>query len=191
MGNKADLRVLKTHENIKNAFSSLLLEKNFKDVTVQNICDEALIGRSTFYDHFCDKYELLSKMVDEITKDFKQFIEMRFDLNNSDDFTKICFHMIKHFSTKKNTLRALLNVHTETTNLWDDLKNILIAACSSYLENKKFISKHNVSNEYICGQYASYVLTSLQLWLELGENDNTLDLANRLQAILFESDEKL
>lgn len=191
MTNKSDLRVLKTSESIKNAFSNLLLKKLFKDVTVQNICDEALIGRSTFYDHFCDKYDLLNKMVEEIVKDFNQHIKGRFTLDNSNDFTKIGYDMIEHFSSKRNIIRALLNVQTENTNLRNDLKNILVEACSSYLEKKKFISKYNASNEYICAQYASYVLTSLQLWLELGENNDNLELANKLQAILFECDNAL
>lgn len=38
MISKTDLRIVKTNENIKNAFCNLLLEKNFKDITVQNIC---------------------------------------------------------------------------------------------------------------------------------------------------------
>jgi len=190
MSNKTDLRVLKTHQNIKNAFSNLLLEKSFKDVTVQNICDAALIGRSTFYDHYYDKYDLLNKMTKEICNEFKSYVESRFNLNNSGDFTKIVSDMAKHFSMKKNTIIGLLRVHTESADLYDDLKNILIEACSCYLENKKFISKYTVSNEYIWCHYASYVLTSLQLWLELGENDYDLKLANKLQSILFECDNK-
>jgi AcrR family transcriptional regulator len=54
MTEKIDLRVVKTRENIKNTFSELLLEKDFSSIAVQNICDRALIGRSTFYDHYCD-----------------------------------------------------------------------------------------------------------------------------------------
>ncbi|MDF2503702.1 TetR/AcrR family transcriptional regulator [Clostridium sp.] len=190
MINKTDLRVLKTHESIKNTFSNLLLGKSFKDITVQNICDEALIGRSTFYDHYYDKYDLLNKMAEEIFNEFKPYIKSRFNLNNSDDFTRIGSDMIKHFSKKKTIIQALLNVHTESVNLYDDLKNVLIEECSSYLENKKFISKFNVSNKYICGHYSSYVLTSFQLWLELGENDDDLELANEIQTVLFESDSK-
>ena len=45
MASKTDLRVLKTRQNIKTAFTDLLLIKDFKDITIQNIIDEALIGR--------------------------------------------------------------------------------------------------------------------------------------------------
>ncbi|WP_026883908.1 TetR family transcriptional regulator [Clostridium akagii] len=188
MSEKIDLRILKTHRTIKNAFSNLLLVKGFKNITVQNICDEAVIGRSTFYDHYHDKYDLLSKMLEEVEDEFKSYIKSRFDLNNSQDFTTIVSNMIKHFYTQKTIMMGLLNVHTESVDLYDDLKNILIEECSSYLEHKNFISKFNVSNEYICRHYASYVLTSFQLWLEYGENDSTLELSNKLQKFIFESD---
>lgn len=186
MSYKTDLRVLKTRENIKNAFSNLLLEVDFKSVTVQNICDRALIGRSTFYDHYCDKYDLLNKMVEEIINKFKPYLKSRFNSNNLDDFTKVGSDMLKLFSKEKNIIKALINVHTEFADLYDELKKLLIEGCSCYLNRSNFVSKYNISNAYICGHYASFVLTSFQLWIELGENENNLQLANRMHSILFE-----
>lgn len=187
MVSKTDLRIIKTNENIKNAFSNLLLEKTFKDITVQNICDEALIGRSTFYDHYSDKYDLLNKMVEEISNKLKPYIKIRFNLNNTNDFTPTFSDMLRHLSKEKTKILALLNVHTEFADLYSNLENILITGCMDFLSNKNFKSKFNVSNEYICRHYASYVLTSFQLWLEFDENQGALELANKLQEILFES----
>ncbi|WP_143316512.1 TetR family transcriptional regulator [Clostridium sp. HBUAS56017] len=185
MSKKVDLRVLKTHENIKNAFSNLLLEKSFKDITVQNICDRALIGRSTFYDHYFDKYDLLNKMVHETFDELKPYIKNRFNIINSHDFIDVCSGIIDYLGNRKTTIQALLSVHAETIDLYADLKNLLIEECLNYLEHKKFKSKFNVSNEYICFHYASYVLTSFQLWLQYGESGAGLDLAYEMQEILF------
>lgn len=188
MSTKIDLRVLKTSENIKNTFSKLLLEKSFKDITVKNICDGALIGRSTFYDHYYDKYDLLNKMVEEILDEFKPYIKNRFNLGNSNSFIDVYSSMITYFENKKTIIQALLTVHTETIDFYNILKNILIKECSSFLENIEFKSKFNVTNYYISYHYSSYVLTSFQLWLELGENGAGLELANKIQEILFEVD---
>lgn len=186
MISKTDLRIIKTKENIRNAFSNLLLEKSFKDITVQNICDEALIGRSTFYDHYTDKYDLLNKMVDEISNEFEPYIKIRFNLDNITDFTTTFSDMLRHLSKEKTKILALLNVHTEFADLYSNLENMLLKECMSFLSSKNFKSKFNVSNEYICRHYVSYVLTSFQLWLEFDGNDGALELANKLQAILFE-----
>lgn len=183
---KTDLRVLKTHENIINAFSNLLLQKSFKDITVQNICDEAVIGRSTFYDHYYDKYDLLSKTVEEALTEFKGHIQERFNLAYPGDFTKTCSNIFSNFEKEKKLIRALLNVHTETINFYDEVKNILIEECYSYLKSNNFVSKYKIPNEFICRHYASYVLTSFELWLEFGEMNPALEMADKMQKLLFE-----
>ena len=54
-----DLRVTKTKRALATALFSLLERQSFQKITVADICQEALVGRSTFYVHFEDKYMLL------------------------------------------------------------------------------------------------------------------------------------
>lgn len=66
---KTDIRTVKTVESIYNAFLSLLEKKGFQLITVKMICEEARISRSTFYDHFEDKYFLLERLLHDISDD--------------------------------------------------------------------------------------------------------------------------
>lgn len=52
-----DLRVEKTYMALYNAFTALLEEKRFEDFTLNELCQRAMIRRTTFYKHFADKYE--------------------------------------------------------------------------------------------------------------------------------------
>lgn len=61
-----DRRQRKTREAIFTAFISLLERKNYSSITVQEIIDEADVGRSTFYAHFETKDELIREMCTEI-----------------------------------------------------------------------------------------------------------------------------
>jgi AcrR family transcriptional regulator len=54
-----DRRVQKTHRVLREALDSLIREKSYDSIAVQEILDRANVGRSTFYTHYRDKDELL------------------------------------------------------------------------------------------------------------------------------------
>jgi AcrR family transcriptional regulator len=170
MNKKTDLRILKTRENIKTSFINLLLVKNFKDITVQNIIDEALIGRSTFYDHYYDKYDLLEHLVNEILNEFNLFIKDRFNLNSHEDFINFFSSILEYYSKKRNVFLALLNVHTESIDLYNSLQNILKEGCSYYWDNMNIDTKFTLPKEYFCRIYASTAMISLQWYMENNED---------------------
>lgn len=64
-GEKVDLRIVKTRKAIKAAFISLLMTKGYERMTIQNIADEALINRNTFYLHYVDKVALMDALCAE------------------------------------------------------------------------------------------------------------------------------
>ena len=61
-----DLRVRRTRKAIQTALMELTVEKGFAAVTISDICERAMINRSTFYRHFLDKYQLLDLYLDEV-----------------------------------------------------------------------------------------------------------------------------
>lgn len=191
MNNKTDLRVLKTRENIKTAFINLLLIKDFKDITIQNIIDEALIGRSTFYDHYCDKYDLLKQLVDELITDFRFYIEGRFNIKSHDDFMTFFLSIIDFYSKQRNKLLALLKVHTESIDLYNSIIHVLKDACSSYFDSMKINTKFNIPKEFFCRMYASIVMTSIQWFVENNEDYTPQDFTELFNTLKILSSELL
>src|SRR5437899_13065030 len=71
---KLDPRVKRTRSLILRSFESLLAEKGFEAISVQDVTDNAEVNRATFYAHFHDKYELLDYSISQM---FRHEIEKR------------------------------------------------------------------------------------------------------------------
>lgn len=56
---KLDLRVRRTYKFLWDALISLMAESDFEAITVTDICERAMVHRTTFYKHYEDKYALL------------------------------------------------------------------------------------------------------------------------------------
>ena len=69
-----DPRILRSRRMLMEALASLLTKKEFEDISVQEIADEATLNRATFYLHYPDKNALLQAMT-EVR--FRDLIERR------------------------------------------------------------------------------------------------------------------
>jgi AcrR family transcriptional regulator len=61
-----DRRIQKTQHLLREALASLIREKPYNSIVVREILDQANVGRSTFYTHFRDKYDLLVSCIHDM-----------------------------------------------------------------------------------------------------------------------------
>src|SRR6202166_4939549 len=57
-----DPRILRSRRMLMESLAKLLMKKDFEDISVQEIADEATLNRATFYLHYPDKNALLQAM---------------------------------------------------------------------------------------------------------------------------------
>src|SRR5271156_2356480 len=69
-----DPRILRSRRMLMDSLAKLLIKKEFADVSVQEITDEAALNRATFYLHYPDKNALLQAMTESR---FRDLIERR------------------------------------------------------------------------------------------------------------------
>ena len=67
-----DRRVQRTRQLLQDELVSLILEKGYQKITIQDIIDRANVGRSTFYSHYRDKDDLLLSGFDELAHDLNR-----------------------------------------------------------------------------------------------------------------------
>jgi len=78
---KVDRRILKSQEAIKKALIELMSEKNFDQITIQDISDRANVSRRTIYLHYMDKFDLLDKLIEEHINKLKELAEASSELD--------------------------------------------------------------------------------------------------------------
>ena len=69
-----DPRILRSRRMLMDALAKLLMKKEFEELSVQEIADEATLNRATFYLHYPDKNALLQAMTGVR---FRELIERR------------------------------------------------------------------------------------------------------------------
>ncbi|MFF2089355.1 TetR/AcrR family transcriptional regulator [Paenibacillus sp. NPDC058174] len=72
---KEDLRSIRTKTHLSKALLTLIDENKhkFEAITVNMICEEAMVHRTTFYKYFEDKYHLLNCCVENMQQKFEQY----------------------------------------------------------------------------------------------------------------------
>ncbi len=74
-----DRRAQRTRQALSHALIALIQEKRYDAITVQDICDRANVGRSTFYAHYQDKDDLLASNFQQVMAGLGSQIEWRDD----------------------------------------------------------------------------------------------------------------
>ena len=107
-----DRRQRKTRAAIFSAFTTLLEKKNYSSLTIQDIIDEADIGRTTFYSHFETKDELLKAICSDIFSHvFSDEImsEDKHDFSDHGSFRYRLTHILYHLKEKQQSIKGILS----------------------------------------------------------------------------------
>lgn len=161
-----DRRIQKTRESIFNAFSSLLAHKRYSKITVQEIIDEANIGRSTFYSHFETKDDLLKALCSDIfdhifSEELISESTHDFSCVNNDLEAKIT-HILYHLKDSKRDIKGILSCESG---------ELFLSVIKTYLEQlfNGFITKDSlegIPKEYVVNHMAGSFVETIKWWIE-------------------------
>lgn len=166
MDKKEDIRIIKTKRNLYDSLLKLMKEKSFEEIKVSDICNLSLTNRSTFYDHFSDKFELLESLLRDLEKELIKKLAENEKIDNSKDYY---MEMIKlffdHIDENSNIYCAILKKNNNSIAL-DMVNSTLLKDVESFFSQKEvlhtdipaeIISKFYVSGVIsICFDYIKY-----------------------------------
>jgi AcrR family transcriptional regulator len=162
-----DLRTRRMHKLLFDTLIDLLTEKNFNDIRISDICDKAMIHRTTFYKHFEDKFQLLDFMLRQLIQDFeKKSLQYTSEDNPNQYYANLFKLLLEHMrENKKMYTIGLLN----NGSAMKMLQKIVLQCIKSKLEfdvtnGAKFI----VPIDIIADFYSPALVYSAGEWLEEG-----------------------
>ena len=141
---KLDLRIQKTYKLLIEALFELMKEKPFESIKLTEICEKAMVHKTTFYHHFTDKYDLLKFAITELQKSMLNQIELK-----NDDLITYYLNLaqiyMKHIKENKAFYRSIILDNENSICL-----NIKRTSCSffkllvlqSYLKTENQITDH-------------------------------------------------
>ena len=181
-----DRRQQKTKAAIFRAFTTLLSRKNYSAITVQDIIDEANIGRSTFYAHFETKDALVealcTELFDHIIKTVmdKQDSHGLYSCNNAPN-SVIC-HILQHLQENDNSILTLLSCESKEIFLQYFKRSM------DELVRVQFLSsptrKIGLNEDFLINHISGSFVEMVQWWLSGGCRQTPQDLDAQFRAVI-------
>ncbi len=171
-----DLRVRKNRMAISSALFRLLERKTFESITVADLCAQAMVARSTFYQHYTDKYALLNSINRQRCGSLERFVTKRF--HNTDQFPDLFNAVQQWYADNATELRILLHIHTRDADLRRDIEAMLSSRCEAFIAAS---CQPVVEPQLVAKLYAVNVLAILEWALEHGITDSAARTIAALQ----------
>jgi AcrR family transcriptional regulator len=175
-----DRRQQKTRNLVYQAFAKLLHQESYSSITVKEIIDAANIGRSTFYQHFEDKEDLLNQIADDlfnhvfITHGEGESHEHSESLTLKEQLAHFAYHL------KNNPLYFDLLTSPASSFFFDHIKKRLIP----YFRNSLAFKNKKIPREFLVESAVTSFLSILGYWLKDKMKESPEELESYFEATL-------
>lgn len=173
-----DLRQFKSKRDIQSGLIACLKDKRFDEVTVNDICTQALVGRSTFYHHYADKYALLEEMVTQRATKFDQLLDQRVASVTNDEPLLVLYQQLEDDAA---VITCLLQIHEKDGDLSDCYLKSLARHAQKLLPQVTLA----VPEDFILALYSTTALTAISWALRHGEPAAISRFMNRLVKLVL------
>ena len=168
-----DRRQKKTREAIFRAFTSLLAERNYSSISVQDILDLANVGRTTFYAHFETKDYLLRDLCEEL---FSHIIDTALGHpSGTYENCTLCddsafLHLLRHLKTNDRGIGDLLSSENNEIFLRYFKENLKKLIRSEHGKNPQ--TNHNLPEDFVANHVSSSFVETVNWWISSGMRES-------------------
>lgn len=181
-----DLRTTRTYKLLKNALLELLSKDSFDNIKVNDICNLAMVHRTTFYSHFADKYELLDYCINDIEKELlSDFSEKSFS-TSKEFYTSLIMNILNYLGANKLFFRNMIN-NNYSTGIITVLHNSAITNITDLLNKEaKAGIVFNTPIKIMAEFYSGAVTSIIMWWLTTNSKISEEELCDYIVNLIFE-----
>ena len=182
-----DRRQQKTRTAIFSAFTSLLAEKSYSKITVQEIIDAANVGRTTFYAHFETKDDLLKELCEEL---FGHIIGSAMDCTHTHGLysdgsapESVFCHLLQHLQENDKNIIALLSCESSEMFLrfFKDSLNELVR---SQFINQNRNANTDIPEDFLINHISGSFVEMVLWWIKGHRKQTPEDLDRYFRAVI-------
>ena len=179
--NKNDLRVIKTKNALYNALIELMKEKTFEEIKVSDICNKALINRSTFYAHYDDKYELLTDCINDLKNSLTKELSKNQNIKSTKEYyIEMIKLFLNHIEEKKDSYLAIA-INNRNSILTDIIYDVIDHDIISRLDDK---TVDKVPSSIIAKFYLGAVVNVGITWIQNINKYTKEEIVNYLSVLI-------
>lgn len=159
-----DRRVQRTRQLLRDSLMSLILEKGYDAITIQEITDRANLGRATFYLHYRDKEDLLVNSLEAIFDELKRLVEKpdgALDLGASQPPVVIAF---RHASENADLYRVIFSGQG-AARIFLRIKEYLQRVLRKHLEDMLPAGTYAIPLDVTSAYMAGAMFSLIEWWL--------------------------
>jgi len=165
-----DRRIPRTRAMLQHALNSLILKKDYEAITIQDICDAANVGRSTFYAHYTSKDDLKRRGFEKLHKELveRQRQALTAAAENEERCLSFSLSMFEHARDHVENYRApvggrggAVSLSSIRTMLSDLVRKELAATVN---KNSADVIPRELVVQYVVGAYMAVMVW----WLDGG-----------------------
>lgn len=159
---KTDLRVIKTEKILNETLLEILKEKSFEEVKVSDICDKALINRSTFYSHFTDKYDLLNSLIKNMKNNLIEELHKNKNVSNSKEYYIELISILLNHLEENQELYTNIMINNQYSIAINMVYNALTEDITKRIEENK---PSDIPSRIISSFYIGAIFCTVIEWL--------------------------
>ncbi|MBQ4157970.1 MAG: TetR/AcrR family transcriptional regulator [Clostridia bacterium] len=179
-----DLRIQKTHTALINAFLQLLQTKRFENITINELCELAMVRRATFYKHFADKYEFFTFFVQWIQREFRnRIIPQEYDRNGVSPYIDIIRFALDFLDENETIVHSVMESNAFPLLLDLISEQIILDVKESLQTDQNNGKELLLSPELMAFSYTGALLNILRWWIGHKDQMSKEEIVAQIQKV--------